>query len=209
MANPKSQKPPFRIISGCVLAGVGALALLYLILLGMGGFLIEADTLEKADALVVLSGGDPGRLDEAIRLYQAHFAQNLILTRTTVTLPDSQTTITEDMRQYAVKHGVASGDIQITDREVSSTYDEAEAVSALAQANNYSVVILVTGPYHTRRTGMIFRDVFANQNIRVIVRPVPGHWFRSNTWFLSIEGLRQGFSEYFKILMFIGGIRLD
>lgn len=209
MINPPQPPSKRNKQAGCVVAVLIGLVFLYLALVGMGAYLIEADPLDQADALVVLSGGDPGRLDEAIRLYDEKYARNLILTRTAVTLPDSTTTITEDMRQYAVKHGVSSGDIHITEREVSSTYDEAEAVSALAQTERYSSLILVTGPYHTRRTGMIFRDVLNNIGVEVIVRPVPGHWFRSSSWFLSPEGLRQGFTEFFKIILFRTGIRLD
>lgn len=194
---------------GCFFAFLVFPLLVYVVLVGLGAYLIEADPLEKADALVVLSGGDPGRLDEAIRLYQERYAHILILTNTKATLPNSAMTITQDMRQYAASHGVSLGDIQITERKVSSTYDEAEAVSELAQEKKYKTLILVTGPYHTRRTGMIFRNVLADQGIKVIVRPTSGHWFRSTTWFLSVEGLQRGFSELFKIVMFLFNIRLD
>ena len=60
---------------------VGAL-LLELVLTALGGILIVSDPIEnKADAVVVLSGGD-GRLEEAARLWKEKQADFIILTET-------------------------------------------------------------------------------------------------------------------------------
>jgi len=48
----------------------------------MGAVLVIADPLEKADAIVVLSGGEEVRLQEAISLYQEEYAETIILTET-------------------------------------------------------------------------------------------------------------------------------
>jgi uncharacterized SAM-binding protein YcdF (DUF218 family) len=67
-------------------------------------------------------------------------------------------------------------------------------------------VIVVTDPFHTQRTRMIFREVFDGSGRSVRVHPVPGHWYRSGTWFLSVAGWGNTLREYAKMTGYMLGL---
>jgi uncharacterized SAM-binding protein YcdF (DUF218 family) len=69
--------------------------------------------------------------------------------------------------------------------------------------------IVVTDPFHTLRTRVIFNDVLGQAGIRVIVHSVPGHWYTSRTWWQSAEGIQVTFQEYIKLFAYLTGSRLD
>jgi uncharacterized SAM-binding protein YcdF (DUF218 family) len=52
-----------------------------IIFLGVGRWLVVEDPLDKAQAIVVLSGGMPMRAREAAKLYNAGYAPQIWLTR--------------------------------------------------------------------------------------------------------------------------------
>jgi uncharacterized SAM-binding protein YcdF (DUF218 family) len=190
--------------AGCLILICVGLVCLYFILNAMGGFLIVADPLQRTDAMVVLSG-DMGRMSETATLFKDNFARVLILTETDQPFTGSdapETNSTQAKRLLAQQEGIPSDAILVTRAESSSTLDEARAVLALLQEKGYTSCIVVTDPYHSRRTRMIFNDVFDGSGIKVIVRPVRDHWYRSTTWWLSPEGWRATASEYLKYIAY-------
>jgi uncharacterized SAM-binding protein YcdF (DUF218 family) len=74
-----------------------------------------------------------------------------------------------------------------------------------AKASDFSNLIVVTDPYHTFRTRLIFRSVFRGSGIKVMVHPISGHWYDSATWFLTPSGWRDTLFEYFKTIGFFLG----
>lgn len=185
----------------CLLIILAALALLYVLLRGMGAFLITGDTLKKGDAVVALGGGGDWRVEEAVRLIGEQWATNLILTEPGEINP-GEGPASRHFREAAITYGLSPNAIIVTEGVQGSTHDEAEAVLALMQKHNYKTVIVVTDPFHTQRTRMIFRDVFDESGRVVRVHPVPSHWYRSGTWFLSRQGWGNTMREYGKMLGF-------
>ena len=163
-----------------------------------GDFLVHTDPIERSGVIVLLSGGDTERMDEAARLMHERYAEELLLTDTARRMPDGMLE-TQYIRLELVSRGVSPAQIQITDQVVSSTRDEGRAVRAYLQLHQVSGCIIVTDPYHTRRTRMIFRDAFAGTGIDVRVIPSNGHWYRAETWFLSLRGWQTTISEYMKL----------
>ena len=172
----------------------------YLLLRGAGAYLIVADEMEPAKAVVVLSGGTESRMREALRLYNDNFGDVVILTETGEEIADLEVLHSFDMRIQLMNNGVPSGNILITSIEVSSTVDEAKAVLDLMSRRQLSSVIVVTDPYHTRRTRKIFNDIFQGSNIDLFIRPVRGSWFNSRSWFLSPQGWQFTILEYLKLI---------
>ncbi|MBN1372499.1 MAG: YdcF family protein [Anaerolineaceae bacterium] len=201
---------------GCCLAGMGIVALpvvlvvglaaVYLILRLAGAVLIIADPLEKVDAVVVLSGGSE-RLPEAARLMRERYGNWLVLTETGEIRPGVFGS--DDLHAEANRLGIPSSSILITERTVTSTRDEAVAVLHLMQERNLSSCIVVTDPFHTLRTRVIFRDIFRGSDKEIIVSPVPASWYRSRDWFLSARGWQYTAQEYFKLTLYLLGFRLD
>lgn len=74
------------------------------------------------------------------------------------------------------------------------------------EKHQYQSVIVVTEPYHTQRARMIFRDVFRGSGKVVCVHPVLSHWYRSGTWFLSLDGWQLTINEYVKMAGYLTGL---
>jgi uncharacterized SAM-binding protein YcdF (DUF218 family) len=204
-------------IGGCLrffTQGIGLLLLIsflaigtYIFLRGAGAYLIIADELQPANAVVILSGGDDSRMEEALSLYEAGYAKLIILTETGRQLENFDTLHSNDIRIQLLNNGIPGGNILITDIEVNSTADEAHAVQVLLTNQQFTSAIIVTDPYHTRRAAIVFRDIFGNSPIKLIFRPVRGSWYNSRTWFLSLDGWKFTSMEYFKILGYYLGIK--
>ncbi len=187
-------------------AFIAGLAALYLALRLAGAVLIIADPLEKTDAVVVLSGGSE-RLPEAARLMHERYGEWLILTETGEIRPGVFGS--DDLHAEANRLGIPSSSILITERTVTSTRDEAVAVLHLMQERNFRSCIVVTDPFHTLRTRVVFRDIFRGSDKEIIVSPVPASWYRSRDWFLSARGWQYTLQEYFKLTLYLLGFRLD
>ena len=178
------------------------------ILTAIGGILIIADPLKKADAVVVLSGGsDLSRMQEAARLYKDKYADMFILTETGQELRNFNESASFYFQLQAMDMGVPSGAILITEQHASSTYEEAKAVRKLLEQRQFKSCIVVTDPFHTFRTRLIFREVFQDSGITVRVRPVRGHWYRSTTWWTTAEGRETTIQEYIKIFGYFLGVK--
>lgn len=201
--NPEQARPhKERRISGCscALLGIGGVVigilLVFLGLIGVGAILIVSDPIEPVDAVVVLSGGTGDRLALAIEMHADGIAPNLVIT-------DADRTANARLRADAIEGGFAREDVYITDLPVESTEDEAVAVREFAQAQGWTRLMVVTDPYHSFRTRLIFRQVLRDSGIDVFVRPVAGHWFRSTTWFLQAEGWQFVFLEIAKLVNYL------
>lgn len=196
----------------CGLTGVLLVALLpvalYLLLWGLGGILIVGDPLQKSDVVVLLGGGDQLRMQEAVEIYQDKQAGMVVLTETGETDPETGILYSQLQKEEMLALGVPDGGIEFTREHGNSTYEEAYAVrDLLTQSGRVRSAIIVTDPYHTLRTRLIFRDVFRETGIRLNVRPVRSHWYRSTTWWQSAEGWRMTISEYAKVFAFFFGVR--
>jgi len=192
----------FVVIAFVILLAVGG----YLFLRGSGAFLIVADELEQANAIVVLSGGDETRMSEALDLYEDGYADILILTETGRELENLDVLHSFDMRIQLMNNGVPSGNILITDHIVGSTVDEAVAVKNLLTNRQFNSAIIVTDPYHTKRTSIIFREIFGDSPIKLMIRPVTSSWYNSRSWFLSPRGWQFTLLEYLKLVGYYLGI---
>jgi len=189
-------------IGGCSfgMLTLGAVILLpifiYLSLVAVGALLIVADPIERVDAVVVLSGGDGDRLALAIEMHADGIAPNLVITDTT---SGSNNRLVRE----AMAGGFSRESIFVTDLQVDSTYDEALAVRDLALIRNWDKLMVVTDPYHTFRTRLVFNRELRNSGIEISVRPVVGHWFTSRTWFSQTEGWQFVILEFGKLINYL------
>jgi len=169
---------------------------IYFVLVGIGAFLIVADPVERVDAVVVLSGDDGDRLAQAIELHKNGFAPHLVIT-------DVTKTATRRLVQEAEEAGFPTERIHITRTQVDSTLDEALAVRELALENGWTTLMVVTDPFHSFRARFIFRREMRGFGIDIIIRSVIGHWFRSPSWFLHVEGWKFVFLEIIKFVSYV------
>ena len=204
------QKEKKGCLGGCLRIlgnGIGVLFILlvivmgvYIVLRGAGAYLIYSDEIEPADIIVVLSGGTESRMTEALNLYNERYGKVIVLTETGEQVEGFDTLNSFDMRVQLLNNGVPGGNVIITDLTVNTTLDEAVAVRNLMQNRQYTSAIIVTDPYHTRRTAWIFNQVFTDESIKIMVKPVRSSWFNSRTWFTSVRGWQFTLLEYSKLL---------
>ncbi|MGA9349499.1 MAG: ElyC/SanA/YdcF family protein [Anaerolineae bacterium] len=81
------------------------------------------------------------------------------------------------------------------------------AVHQLAREQGGCSLIVVTDPFHTRRARMAFRDAFRGTGITVMVRPVNESKYRPDSWWQTRDGLRETWTEYLKLLLYVVGYR--
>ena len=170
--------------------------LIYLGLVALGAILIVADPIEPVDAVVILSGDSGDRLAMAADMLERGYVNNLVITNT-------DRTVNRRLAREAEALGFDRDRIYITDLEVDSTLDESRAVLQLAQDQNWSSFMVVTDPYHSFRTRLIFRRELHGSGVTISVRPVVGHWFRSSTWFYSREGWEVVILEIAKLFNYL------
>jgi uncharacterized SAM-binding protein YcdF (DUF218 family) len=166
------------------------LILTAIVVLGVGRWLVVEDPLEKAEAIVVLSGRIPVRAIEAARLYRAGYASQIWLTRpeqpaaslAALGIPFSG----EDFfnAQVLVHQGVPVSAIRALAPPINNTADEVRAIAAELHRENGSTVIIVTTKAHTRRVHRLWQQLAGGQG-RAIVRAAtddpfdPAHWWRT------------------------------
>ncbi len=208
-ANSNGKGAGCRLFTGLL----AALALIFLgvfigeaLLTGVAGFLIVADPLEPADAVIVLSGGQLDRLQEAAQIYHDRDAQMLILTETGEQLSGYDQPYLFYMELEALNLDIPSGAILLTEEHAADTLEEARAVLKLMKREGMHSGIVVTDPYHTRRTRLIFQNVFRGDDIRISVRPVRNSWYRSATWWTSTRGWEATIQEYTRLLAYYSGL---
>ena len=174
-----------------------------ILLRAMGSFLIVSSELEYANAIVVLSGGDESRMHEALDLYNRNYSGLIVLTETGNVVEGYDHLHSFDMRIELLNNGVPSGNILLTNQVATSTEEEAQAVKQILSTRQLISCIVVTDPYHTRRAYTIFRDVFADTDIKVMIRPTSNHWYTADTWFLKVDGWRFTILEYVKYISYM------
>jgi uncharacterized SAM-binding protein YcdF (DUF218 family) len=165
-----------------LLAGITAMCVI-----GAGDWLHNDDELAKANAIVLL-GGNPSRAYHAADLYLRGLAPLVCLSaprRTNAEKLLDQSGIfmpreEEISRQVLVLKGVPEKNIVLLGKEMVSTIDEAEEAMRLVKPDPCRLIV-VTSPYHVRRTKMIFTDRMKGCDIRVVgssYEPYPSKWWQ-------------------------------
>jgi uncharacterized SAM-binding protein YcdF (DUF218 family) len=196
------------IAAGVLAAALLTFALSPRLLTAAGGLLIHADPLQRADAIVVLA---PllDRVMEAAELYRQGYAPLVIVTRPARDI-GAQELIdrgifrsSEDQRRDAlIALGVSPGSIVVLDGLVDSTAEEARLFAEWASSRPIRRAIVVTSPPHTYRSRHTFRRAVENLGLEILVHPSSRHPFRSDTWWRSRGTLRDGLSEWQKLLYY-------
>ena len=151
-------------------------------------WLSASDRPQKADAILVL-GGNYSRPFQAADLYLQGYARKIYVS---VTARGDEYRLLDDagiafpreeeiVRQVLLKKGVPASAIEYFGKASISTADEARAVRAVFAAGAPKLLI-VTSPYHLRRSRIIFTDALPAADIRVIATsydPFPQAWWKN------------------------------
>lgn len=131
-----------------------------------GPALVVSRPLANPDAIVSLGSHEWERLPLAARLAAAHPDAVVILTD-----PPTPTRFNCHDCAHRVDRlramGVAEARVRTVPLIGSGTFGEAQAVLALARHSNIRRLMVVTSPYHTRRSLALFQHVFAGTGVAI------------------------------------------
>lgn len=208
---PRYYRLPRRLVNGCLLAvGLG----LFLAVVGFGaalrglGHLLVADERlpARADAIVVMGGGDryAARETQAAALYARGLAP-VVLTTGGPVAGETVATYAEWSVQRLGRRGVPRSAV-IATNEGDSTFGDARGVRRLAEARGWRDLIVVTDSWHSYRTEVVFRSVFAGSPVRVYSSPAASRDFDPDAWWTDEDAAISVATEYIKLLAFYGGV---
>ena len=180
----------------------------------LGTFLAREDPLEKADAILVLSGTSMRRPLEGADLFLAGYGSRLVLTRQTrdggeLALAKRGVALPEDVelqRDVFVKLGVPEPSIIIPPRIHNSTAAEAVTLRELAAKYGWTTVIVVTSPYHLRRSGFALRRELRGTGVRVVMRRTRYEPVQPERWWGRRTDVRDVVSEIPKLVAYMAGL---
>ncbi len=149
-------------------------------LYGVGYFLSPQSRLERADAIVAISGGDTeARAAEAMDLYRDGYSDVIIFSG--AALDPKSPSNAAVMGRMARQAGIPTEAI-ILDERATNTRGNASGVRAIIEQKGYESIILVTSPYHQRRAGVVFSRALG-PDVRVLNHSsLDATWRRSHWW---------------------------
>lgn len=161
--------------------------------MSLGQFLlIEEEELRPADIIHVL-GGRYERYRYTLQLYRQGYGCKLFFTGEE---------IAPLLRRAAIFHEVPIADVIPVQSRAINTYQEAlELKQLLAQHPQLRSVIIVSSPYHMRRTRWIFGQVLGPQ-VDIQFAPVPfGQTADQPQWWTDGKSREKVAQEYLKLLL--------
>lgn len=183
---PERQRRRWWIPAG-ILAVICAMVVV--LFLKVGTWLVVEDPLVHSDVIIILSGRLPERAVEAARLYQAGYSDQVWISP-----PISPAEELKEMNinylgedfyneKVLLARGVPPEVIHILENPDANTEEEVRQVSSELAANNLHSAIVVTSKPHTRRVRAMWRKL-VHSDQHMIVRysdgdPYDGtHWWR-------------------------------
>lgn len=171
-------------------------AILMFLFVNAGNFLVSYEKPKNADVIVVLAGDKGTRTQYAVKLYKQGYASKIIVSGGIIY---NKTSIAELMKQQAEELGVPSDNIILEDK-ADSTFENAIFSKDILLKNDYRSAIIVTSNYHTRRSKMIFNNVFSGTNIQLTYCASGGEYFDQSKWWLSNKSAMIVINEYIKFI---------
>lgn len=165
----------------------------------IGWYLSPQDALEPSDAIVAVSGGDTNaRIEKAVQLYEEGWAPVVIFSGAAA---EGEISNAEAMKNIAVKKGIPTSDILLEEYS-QDTEENAEFSANIIKEKEFTKIILVTSPYHQRRTYELFKEELPNVTI-INQSALDEDWRKKGWWennvgrFLTVGELGKIFVNFF------------
>jgi uncharacterized SAM-binding protein YcdF (DUF218 family) len=164
---------------------------------------------EKADAILLLAGGEPGRVRGAADLYREKWAPVVVVTQEPVSSDtvelraagiDIVTGLDNTLRILRGLDVPPEKIIRI-DASVQSTMEELARMRELSERNNWKSIIVLTSNYHTRRTRLLARYTFGSAIKFVVVGSNHGGINR-DAWWKNHDDVRTFMIEFEKLVAY-------
>ena len=175
-----AQRPP--VLEALALAGLLAAPIW---LPWFGTALVATDPPAPADAIVVLAGNSPERLQYAEALWRAGCAPILVVSNEAVHTYGLDTTWLDLYHAQVAAPDLPLDVVLALDPPPENTIDEARRAAALLASRGVHRALLVTDAYHSRRASLLFAAQFRHRGLEVRSTPVLesdpdlAHWWTS------------------------------
>jgi uncharacterized SAM-binding protein YcdF (DUF218 family) len=175
-----------------------------------GGWLIVEAPLERADAILVLSGSASyiERADEAAALFKAGVSPRILLTNDNGRggwndAEERNPYFFELSRSRLVSNGVPPTAIEVLMPAAIGTHGEAEIVVDAALQRNFRSLMIVTSPHHTRRALWTYKRTILEKHAPLILGVRPASNSQSGTeWYWQWLEWPTISSEYVKLVYY-------
>jgi uncharacterized SAM-binding protein YcdF (DUF218 family) len=185
-------------LAGCVFVLGGLVAGLF----GIGHYLAVADPLEKADAIVAISGDTGARANTAISLWKQGYAPVLLFSGGS--LDPSSVASAELMKRVAVAAGVPETAIVVEGASATTEENAARVAEVMTKLGMHSA-ILVTSPYHQRRASILFGREFERAGLSLRNHPANDPDWDANLWWTREPSRRLTVVELVKLGALVAG----
>lgn len=180
-----------------------------------GSYLVIDNTLEPADAIVVLAGPRAAaRWIEGVELYKEKIAPSILLSTGRIVPAEDAVRAqgitfpreVDLVRAAMLQMGVPANAIETFPGAVDNTAEEATVTREIATARRWRHVIVVTSKYHTRRSLYAFEREFRGTGIIIRMRGTRYDTSRPDEWWKHRADVRFVLSEYPKLLAYRLGL---
>ena len=165
----------------------------------------RTDDPKQADVIIMLGGGDAGRMEKAAELYHAGYADHVIIS------PAMDEHYAQS-KQFALDLGILEVAI-IEEVAATSTYTNATETLAIMEERGFQSALVTTSDYHLKRSKLIHDRVNKNHydsrfDLTYIAAPAadgePWHeqTYAKNIWFreyVKMWGYRLGLYHFIDI----------
>lgn len=107
------------------------------------------DEPEDSDVIIVLGGGDQGRVQKAAELYESGYADTVLMT------PLEHSFSAEELITIGTNYDIDKTDIMLG-KESTSTHTNAEQSIEIMEEQGFDSALVVTNDYHIKRTKIAF-----------------------------------------------------
>jgi uncharacterized SAM-binding protein YcdF (DUF218 family) len=176
-----------------------------LVLRSAAALWIVSEKIEPADAIVVLGGAPDVRPSAAAILYNSGLADKVLIANTRRWMTDKLEDVSDDTelnREVLLKLGVPPSAIAFFGDDLSSTYDETQALLAWAKSNGAKRLIVPTDLFSSRRLRWILGRKLSAAGVHFSVQANPSPRYTATDWWIHKEGLTVFRNEVIKYLYY-------
>lgn len=158
--------------------------------------IIDNDTLQKSDAIVLLEGDGLYRYQKAVSLYNQGWAKKIIFSGG-ITDYEYGSFPFSDVLPHILATGIPGDDI-IHESKSLNTKEQATEVLRIAKNNNWKKLILVASHEHQYRAYLTFLRQVLDQDDNLILFNSPARnlgWFNDSGWGIRFERLELEFER--------------
>lgn len=162
---------------------------------------LDTEMPPRCDLAIALGGGRGHRVVEARQLFEEGRVDRIIITGGDVLVPGKPGITWSDIMATLLK-GTVPDSLVIQERRSASTYQDAVYTLEDVRRLGARRVVVVTDPYHLRRTRAVFRRIYAGSGVELHLWSPRSSWFQVDRWWTSEPGLIAVVDEYLKILYY-------